>query len=248
MTRASVRKAALEHTDSALEYVKRRLGTSATKEEIAEDIEASIDEAIAGRPIASRVPAEVLPAIFADGRFKTQYETGSSRGSFNPRMRMDAETDTFDLTRETPIDQFPIYGFVHTEGYKNDPIRYGDVRIEFKNSVKSRTTVTVGDSLGGMVGAEIAPSPPSRAHKDRGCWDGGPNLLHLAAGNPERISYFEAQIHGGVTLDDIKRVVLPPFHQLRPGVQRRMSDIERIAKEKGIEISYEESHPYSSSW
>lgn len=248
MTRAFVHPSALHYTEESLKHVKERLRTSASIEEIAEDVQASLDETLTGRPVVSRVPAEVLPDIFADGRLKNQYETGTSKGNLDPRMRMDAETTVFNLERGDPVQEFPIYGFIHTDRVGNDPVRYGDVRIEFKDSVKSRTTVTVGDSLGNMLDGNVAPSPVSRAYKDRACWDGTLNLLHLATGNPERVSYFEAQIHGGVTLDDIKRVVLPPFHNLSSEVQYYMSDIERVAKEKGIEVVYEQSSPFTSSW
>ena len=87
--------------------------------------------------------------------------------------------------------------------------QYGEVRVEFKDSVRDRTTFTFGDSLAGV--GKTMPSPVNdpaieslgnawsaefRSHPTK-------NLLDSAG------RYVEAQIIGGVSAADIGRVVFP---------------------------------------
>ena len=101
----------------------------------------------------------------------------------------------------------PIYGYIDIGG-RNDDLRgpmsldmYGQVRVEFKDSVRDRTTVSFGDSLG----EAYIPAPARRLHADA--------IVKSSKQDIDRpwrtAEYVEAQMHGGVTADDIARVVFP---------------------------------------
>ena len=100
----------------------------------------------------------------------------------------------------------PIYGYMDIGG-RNDTFDgvlsnslngYGQIRVEFKDSVRDRTTVSFGDSLG----EAYIPAPLNKVHVDAVVKSSKQDI-----DRPWRTSeYVEAQIHGGVTADDIERV------------------------------------------
>lgn len=173
--------------------------------------EARAAEDLSTAYVASRVPVDVLDDIVETGRMKSQFETQTSRGSLSPAHRADTEANLYGYPHHQPVKERPIYGYMNRPG--RDPSwvsSYGEVEIEFKNEVRSRTTFTMGDSLA----QEYIPSAvndPSYLSLDapvafanelndtdvvrNGIWADTP--------------YVEAQIHGGVTVDDIAAVTFP---------------------------------------
>ncbi len=100
----------------------------------------------------------------------------------------------------------PIYGYVMTRSAGDTGNRqgqYGEVSVVLKPEVSARTTVTHGDSFDTYDPPAPVPfNDVERASAER---------LAMAAsglgyGKP---SYVEAQIHGGVTLDDIDYIEVP---------------------------------------
>ena len=152
--------------------------------------------------IIVRVPFEAIENIAKEG-LKTQQETGTSRGTFDPTLRDAIETRMFDAANTRPI-----YGYtLTTRRPSNGPTNYGEVALELKSSVLTRTTLTAGDTFGETVlvtGGPMAPIPvldiPSAS---------GKRLMAASAyratpsANP---SWFEAQVHGKVTAADIARI------------------------------------------
>lgn len=111
------------------------------------------------QPITIQTSASRLKRLIDDGRFKTVYEVtsvgkGSTRNDYIA-VRKRAET-LMGVPEDIPNEQRPVYGYLANA----NTVNYGDVRIVLKDEVKSRTTLTVDDSLdgnakGGFLASEV---------------------------------------------------------------------------------------------
>lgn len=164
-----------------------------------EGLRMSMDGAKAPR---IRVSYDVLEKVIADGRFKTQHETGKSNGMFDPSKRDEHEAKMFSTDQPRPI-----YGYVNprsiADTYRSQG-QYGEIAVVLKPEVAARTTVTYGDSLD----ITDVPAPIPFTHVEK-----APATRLLAAatgvGYSSRPSYVEAQIHDGVSVADIDYIEVP---------------------------------------
>lgn len=151
-------------------------------------------------------------------KLKTQFETATSNGFYDPLIRKAGEMAGQSIPIDTPNSKRPIYGYLAPSDFPDDITnsgvsQYGEVRIVLKDSVKDRTTMTIGDSL------NTGAIPMSMTHKPTGfdVWKAtdSRNQIHhniLDGIAPEDIvndDYFEAQIHDGVKASDIESIQLP---------------------------------------
>jgi hypothetical protein len=120
----------------------------------------------------------------------------------------------------------PIYGYFDSplhKGVDNMTRMYGDVKIVLKDSVAGRTTITPGDSLThgltpvlvtdarkGNLSPEHVDSAYRSRHFQRGSTSVSQPLRSIRPIGFE-IDYFEAQVHGKVSLSDIKSVRLEKY-------------------------------------
>jgi hypothetical protein len=158
--------------------------------------------------ISVMVPSSTVESIISDGRLKNQYETGVSGGRLDPEFRMEAEKNAWEIEGTSP-QSFPIYGVVKSNSFNPSSTEYyGDAELVLKSSIKSRTTYTIGDSLVGFSHAKLVASPigtssvssidtSSAMNVFKGNWTG----FWLG-------SYIEAQVHGGVAMQDIDKLVI----------------------------------------
>jgi hypothetical protein len=166
-----------------------------------------------GKPIVVRRSSESsLRDILASGRMKTQHETGTSDGGYvDKALRADFEEMAFGLPKDLPAERRPIYGYVaprgldgeHSEG-KLD--QYGDIRVVLKDSVRPRTTVSAGDSLDRRK--ELTPMPIDNPDY-RAAQPAAAKYNDLGDPQFQQLTYVEAQIHDGVSNDDIEEVLFP---------------------------------------
>lgn len=254
-------------------------------------LEERLPEELANTVLRIRTPVELVDEITHDGRFKTQYETQTSQGTLDNGIRAVAESRLFGLP-ELPetragADEWlrnrPVYGYLEKLGAGRDQAeQYGPVKWELRHEVRDRTTWTGGDSLG----QTYVPSPvndpsylslgsPSRVSDETQARvvAGEESPLHgtthlndplggaLYGGYP---GYIEAQIHGGVTLDDVAAVILPsslrdvidgperpwgpgtysgPFAGISPEMRKLRENELKAAvarlRERGITVEYE---------
>jgi len=152
--------------------------------------------------LSTRRSMNSLGRILDDGRFKSQFETGTSGGALNQEYRAAAETFMFGVPKAQEVTQRAIYGYMRMEGARDSASWYGDVLMDLKPAVRSRTTVTWGDSLG--LEAQPSPLTAVRATSYNPNAMGGRGALPRPGrfGSP----YTEAQIHGGLSADDILRI------------------------------------------
>jgi hypothetical protein len=178
-------------------------------------------EAWSGKPIAVRVTHQALAGVLKDGRFKSQFETNKSKGLLDKKVRARSEEKWFGLTADSDPAKRPIYGYVAVEGPRNVKEhpeqylnQYGTVQVVLKDSVRARTTAMWGDSLNqadyGIP--EPVDSPTWRSYTLALTGVGNGELVNLDRDTTSEKwrewSFVEAQIHDGVSTDDIAEVIL----------------------------------------
>jgi hypothetical protein len=153
-------------------------------------------EALDKADIAIAFPKDLLEKLIADGRFKTQFETRTSRGALHPEGRISGDVAQFGYHPDTAPDKRPVYGYLTSGGSINKRNlgsikQYGELQFVLKRDSHSRSTYTTHDSLS----SGLTPSPMGIPSKD-------------ASGKVGETMYSEAQIHGGVSLSDVDYVVI----------------------------------------
>lgn len=225
----------------------------------------AIETRLKDAEVRIRVASEDLWAILEDGRLKTQYETNDSGGNLDPAYRMKEEARMFGLkpdtsvseiwtphdatppayaTTDVPIEERPIYGFLSDRNLADDVGedflgQYGDLTIRLKDDTLDRTTFNTGDSLGTRTQAPTPFRAPEAAsispYELPDLLDGTEtDFTSLAKGS----GYVEAQVHGGVTLDDIAEVLIPEavYEEERTtvGGQKMESGLKAILDQAGV--------------
>jgi hypothetical protein len=200
---------------------------------------------IAESPIAIRMRESKLDLLVADGRFKSLSEKPDQTSVYEinyAEARNDLEKGLWGIPENA---KSPIYGYIDSPihfGVDNMTRMYGDVKIVLKDTVVNRATITAGDSAnhglipvrmsdarsGNLTNAQVHGAYISRAFQ-RGADTVSQPVTSMRG--KDKIDYFEAQIHGGVTLNDIKSVRVSKYSTISD------STISTL-KEKGIEVIY----------
>lgn len=139
-------------------------------------------------------------------------------GDLSPTTRQEVEEKAFGVPKGSSHDRYPIYGYLTSKGPNiDDPdaaAMYGDAKLVLKDHCRDRATFTVGDSLGNLETGHVLPAPVVRPDSLA-----GDELVSRIVGgsidgdSPDKIrdaeyGYWETQIHGGVSTDDIDHIVL----------------------------------------
>ena len=153
-------------------------------------------EALEKADIAISFPKELLELLIRDGRFKTQFETNTSRGSLFPEARAETDIGQFGYHPDTAPQMRPVYGYLTTGGIMDkDKFRsikiYGELQFVLKKDTHSRSTYATHDTLG----MGITPSPVGVPSAKASAYKG-------------KSMYAEAQIHGGLSLSDVDYVTV----------------------------------------
>ena len=170
--------------------------------------------------VGIRFNNEVLGQILDDGRFKSQFETGTSKGILDNNRRNNFESKAMGYSKSTDPAKRPIYGMLF-DGKTPADVRlsdrdlgsqYGGVVAIFKPNIKQYSTLTIGDSLDREN--HMYPSPllkPSRYSMPEVAIN-VKEMQHLAKQEKIKPSdyfdCFEVQVHGGhATTSNIDRIV-----------------------------------------
>ena len=183
-------------------------------------------EKITQRSISIRSSGGSAIRIAQSGRFKSQFETGTSGGNFEPEMRANAEMKGLGAALNLDAQQRPIYGYIPTSGDHGH--WYGGVEFILGEDVKRRATLTVGDSLGRFQGDEAVGVP--LLEPDTPGWDTQVAQMY-SEGEAGIRGYVEVQIQGGVTLADVERVVI---HTADPG--RSYVGVSEALRAAGLQV------------
>lgn len=153
-----------------------------------------------------------------DGRIKSQFETGSSGGHYDPIVRAAHESAAYAVHPFVLDSKRPIYGMVQSRGVRHVEAdfagQYGNVQLVLKPSVHSRATFSIDDSLGQVRNPQRVTGPVTRGQANPS-WFPKDHAMHpsnrdsgIAKGG--QVHYAEAQIHGGVSLGDVSHLVWSP--------------------------------------
>ena len=201
-------------------------------------VDANLDGILADCHVCIRVPHRILSKILDEGRIKSQFETGTSEGIYNPDLRIRHEEKSMGVPVDIEPAARPIYGYLTNTSdgqmsLDNGSLeQYGDVAIVLKDGIRERTTWLESDSLDmNLIITRSVPSPVNNpsTYSLRGVtimqdvlYDTDPGGKLGATTTPDfghtseergavvgyrDYSYWEAQIHGGVNVSDIDKVV-----------------------------------------
>jgi hypothetical protein len=170
------------------------------------------------KPITIHLSQDAARGILETGRYKTGFETSPEH--FDELNRRMIEERGMGVPKNTPPERRPVYAIVQVAEY--DGGVWGDIELRLKDDVKQRSTVTLGDSLAGFgTGAQVAMPLEAPGVAALG---GDAKMIAGAVAGEIRIgtfsaaeySYLEAQVHGGVTLNDVAEIVIPAYGDGKP--------------------------------
>lgn len=233
-------------TDAAVQRVRDQWAHKATtlavqngvsKDAYLAEADKVVADAVKDAEVRIRVPSDTLGQVLKEGRFKSQFESGASRGLYDPSYRTNAERTGFgyEASGKGALDPKlrPIYGYLAGSKESGAVNMYGDAIVRLKPEVRDRTTFTLTDSLGEVDRGTILPQPIEN-----------PSVLAALPGLPDDIvgvwkyrtasepldgisyPYAEAQIHGGVTLNDIAEVIIRDPDRFVPFYESRVQGLQ----------------------
>ena len=189
------------------------------KDAVEAKIKRTVTDYVKGAHIEIRVDPDIFEEkIIPDGRLKNQFETkGWTRASesLEEGNRQRVEENVFGLSKDVAPEDHPIYGYLNNPDTGRAPKveGYGHVILVLNDDVRDRSTFTMGDELAvtdGGTRANMMPSPMNDPDVKSVPITGpayarvSPIEGRLKSGG--FVGYAEAQIHGGVSLKDIKEV------------------------------------------
>jgi hypothetical protein len=183
-------------------------------------------EFMAEAEIGIKTDERGMLGFLEDGQYKNHFHRGTAgvgrdgegrlRGGYR-RARKEGEEELFGIDQKAGPDDRPIYGFLENPARIKAAaaeIGYGDIQVVLKDELKGRTSYTVGDSLD--TGVQEKPAVAVTAPIKYEGRDGTTTRVGLTtrdwveSGRGEfRPQYIEAQVHGGVSLKDVKVVRIP---------------------------------------
>ena len=194
-------------------------GNSMSVEEYKSRLNKKCQDLIDKCDLKMRIRPEILLnfILHNGGRFKNQFETGTSGGALSAGARSKCEKSYWDIHKEADGATRPIYGYMYSDeafdgkgpGYVS---MYGGLSITFKPEVKKRATVGTGDTLNNhkSVGVtDFLVKPITEVdHSIIGRYSFGSlkDPLKARSLSDFKDEYVEAQIFGPTTVHDIAHV------------------------------------------
>ncbi len=206
------------------EQLKARVKYAADRGLSLEEFEALADKHIKklvdGSDVFIRVPEDIVQQILKDGRIKNQFETGITEGVLSNNPRIKIEGKVMGVGETIPHKSRPIYGYLSQEADGGVVSRelgvdgYGRIGIKLKREqTRGRTTFTSYDSWNAtnagsnaVFQAEPLTKPNGKAYDWSG-WKTRGNPLDVST--VDTYHYWEAQIHEGISLDDVDKIYFP---------------------------------------
>lgn len=234
--------------ERVLEEIREEFGIEIDRDTYEKMVEWRLKKAIDEARVGIRVNHELLDDLVKDGRFKSQFESRHSSGTFFNRVRDELERFAFGHSDLDPENR-PIYGYLSSDELHRGVSSlesYGDVSVLLKEEVEERTSFVFGDSfrlLDALPETTIdgegnvpSLSPVNMAE---------PNITAIdwnAINDPVQgefveelySGYTEAQVYGRVTLNDIEQIVVPA-RSLENASESTLAAIEAL-RAQGIEV------------
>lgn len=186
-----------------------------TVDEYKAAIEAEMKTFVESAEVCIRCRPEAIERFIADGRYKTKFETDDSRDLPDVRARAHIESEVFGYPGDLDPRERPVYGYLQ-QGAESLERNYGSTVIHLADSVRLRATYCYGDTLANTDkagSASLAPAPLTAPSYRAGCYraHGDIKMDPLGIRNQadllrHGVPYAEVQIHGGVSLADVRKV------------------------------------------
>lgn len=163
-----------------------------------------------------RVRSTAFEKILEEGRFKSQFETGNSCGSYHPDGRARFELAMFSYPEDMEPTKRPVYGYMTNSpdgelgGSRDSVGMYGQIAVKFKRDVVARkATFTFDDSLGkaSLGGYMELVAMPVAAPDHRAVEASYLNTVLSYTSVQQVRSYPEVQYHKGLRVKHIEEVV-----------------------------------------
>jgi hypothetical protein len=189
--------------------------------------------------IVIHAPVSAVGGIATSGRFKSQHETGRSKGYKGKETREGFEASSMGTVLGDDKTKAPIYGAVHVGGVQDAHAfglgQYGEVGFVLRRDTHERAMFTDGDSL--TLCYEASPMTGVQTRFNGHSVNGG---VDTASGwsrrddapfeesiqkKPKVISsgYREAQVLGGVSLADVEYVTVPAGTKFPEASRRKLA-------------------------
>jgi hypothetical protein len=208
--------------------------SNAVKIQVRDDLEKSFTQ-VAQQDVEIRLSGEALEGVFREGRYRNAYEVNEITENSNyMEQRNNIESKFLGVPANARIEDRPIYGAIHNP---SAAARYGEATIVLRPEVKERTTMGVGDSFNGFNPVPVRDVLTGRATADDysratsfNTWDDIKRGKQTVFDSTST-QYWEAQVHGGITVQDIAEVRVPK------GWVENLPSNERLALERsGISV------------
>lgn len=228
-----------EFSNRMVEALANREGI--TPNEAREICAQNLRDAFDSLPISIRRGRNGALGVVRDGRFKTQFETGTSSGLFDLETRAQAELQGLGVSIGSDPAKRPVYGYL---SYRPDTAcGYGDVEFVLKESARERATYTVGDSLDGFADVFQAGRPLSGRFDDAAAWGHNTERIYRKQYNRFLV---EIQVQNGVTINDIEQVVLHKgawidVNGVRVPANDAYQKVVDLAGKRGMRVEYADS-------
>ena len=188
-----------------------------------------------------------IEALADDGRYRSQFETGTSNGGLTAHPGGDRwrwESRMFGgAYDDAPANERPVYGSLNHRGRpEGGSLRFGSSHLRLRPEALQRSTFCFPDSVfepeffGTEVAVELGEVVEAAAHSEDPLDD-----------------YVEAQVHGPVLLErDVEALVLDPCYrgtavervaqrlpcplEWHPGRRLAVSELERHADYRGPDV------------
>ena len=193
-------------------------------DELKERLQTTVERIVENAYFFRATRVDLLEKIMLeDGRWKSQFETGTSEGSLDQEYRMHAEHKMFgyQLDVDGNREQRPIYGYfsdnkngvINYDGSEISPnhvASYGTVnfRLRRENALQ-KATITFDDSLSNNQ--RVPPTPAAKPHFSS-CQISSYDIEKFLADSSEASKpdwgsyYTEVQYHGQLTMDDVESI------------------------------------------
>lgn len=211
-----------------------------------------------------KVPTSEVMGFIMDGGFKTAHELGGRPGAPPPgtgqgdylNARARVEQTVLGISKKTAGRDRPKYAILASDDLNSQEHldaagAYGGITVQFKKSVKDRTTFTGADSFKSGIAspvnnpnvASVVPSTSRgninnqslnlNARQYVGYAAKSGNIKTMAEKlSPGGNAYLEAQVHGQLTLDDVEALHFKP----RGAHDRPTKAIVDAAAAKGVKV------------
>lgn len=200
-----------------------------TPVEFIAEVERGLQQLVTRHDLAIQFNSDHMDVFLSDPRFKTQFETNTSGGTNDRDLRARAEENGLGIPYNVDPTLRPIYGYLNLSNRaRAATAQYGDITFILRDNVRSRTTVTVEDSLSNFTGRQVAGTPAT-APKREGA-DGFMGILREYAQTNDvnvildEVAYVEIQVQGGVSIADVRGIV-DDKGRLTPAQRQRLTEL-----------------------